>query len=196
MIKIPSRSYGALGTILELPGTEGLGLMMRDIVPVQDLSRVLMAAKVKRIAYELTETVAGTGNASPVWGDASTWTNVSVNGISTVRDEDLAQPNEERFITSVSLQIGGTVAHYTSLEVTRLVPSLGNAQIRVAEFGDLATSHATATPVGTAILPVALQVGETTLRLNQVVSGIESIQTFVIQLIAAPQGLLAIMPGA
>lgn len=195
MIKLPTRIWSNFSTILGLAGTTSLDGMQTEVVPVQDLTRVMQSDRVQTVAYSFQNTPAATSTFTRDWNDASDWTEVRVNGIITTNDADLPPLDWDRWVIAVGLAIGGTQAHYTSSEQFRLVPFTLNNEVELASYGDLVAGHTNAPALAPNLLPQKLLPQELTVRLTAVVSGNAAAFRETIQLVAAEPGVLAAYIG-
>lgn len=191
---IPTRTYSALARILRLAGTDGLAGMQPEIVPVQDLSRMLQAERVKEVMYLSGSTVVSTQYRAVDWNDASEWSTVSVNGVITTADDDLPQPTDDRIVVTVGLAIGGTQSNYTSASMTRILAIGGGGESELAAFGSVVTSHTCAHMVAPTVLPQRISTGELQCHFIEVVSGAVPI-TWMVQMLSAEPGVMAALPG-
>jgi len=195
LFKIPGQAYAALARILDLPGTVGLEGFQDEVIPTQDLTRMLQDIKVKRTLFQAIIDPSATQNTTKQWADASDWTEVQVNGITQVADDALPQPNQQRFITSVSLHVAGTQSHYTTAAVSRRTATTTAANILLASFGALSSNRSSVSPDQPALLPAVLAFEEVDCRFNQVVSGNDAQFNFIIEMISAERGVLHPIPG-
>jgi len=192
---IPSMSYGQLATILELPGTVGLTGMQEEIVPVQDLSRVLQAAKVKRTQFIRANSHAVTDDTAISWNDASTFTSVHVNGVLTTLDSDLPALTDQKIIIFAGLAVTGTQADYTSAQLLRILGDAGATQALIVEWGDVGAGNVVPTRLAPWSMPIVLSPDETAASLRVAVSGVAAVTRLSVQMVSAPVGVMASFPG-
>jgi len=195
MLKIPGRAWAPFATVLDLPGTEGLTGIHTEVSPTQDLTRILQSSQVDRIFYEVTFSPAVDALTSMQWADVSDWTEVQINGIRQTLDDRMPPATNQQILINAGLQVGGTVAEYTSAEAFRSTPTAGGGQLLVAEWGAITTGHSCITPVAGGLLPQMLLPNELTIFLRQEVSGANADFTFMFQLLSAPPGVMAVYLG-
>jgi len=196
MFDIPARTYAAFQRIFQL-GSESLRGIQREVVPTQELSRILMAGRARHVAYTLEDLLpAGTKTIDVQWNDASDWTEIQVNGVITTSDDDLPEVTDDRIVIMTGLQITGTQAQYTTADSRRHFPrSAGSHLTLIQEYGAITTGHAGPIPLGPNVLPQYLARGEDTMRLNEVMSGVATNWFWAFQMIAAEPGILSSYQG-
>jgi len=190
MLKIPSRAYTRLSTILRLPGSEGLRGLQEEVVPTQDLNRVLQADRVKIASYSLLLSPAASASTDVQWNDLSDWEAVDIDGVPADTDASLPQDLEDRIIVACSLQTNGS-ADYTTAEVKRFVTTGTGPLGLLTAFGAVPTAHSNAVPDPPMLLPQWLIPGEFSVRFTQIVSGAGATFHFSVQMISAERGVLA-----
>jgi len=196
MLLIPTKTWSRFARVLRLPGTQALSGIQREIVPTQDLTNFLQADRVNHVLYQFTVTPAASENNDLVWNDLSDWAAVAVNGILASTDAELPQPDQDRIITAIGLQISAGGGDYTSGECNRFAPLPVASLLPMAEWGSITTGHNAPSLVAPALLPQQLIVNETSVRLTAIVSGATAVHTYLIQMIAAEPGILPAFPGA
>jgi len=194
MFRVDTRAWSKLADILGL-GNQALAGIGQEVSPVQDLSRILMADKVKTTMYFETDVAAATKSITKQWNDASDWDEVFVDGVLTSADGDLPQPGDDRFVVMASIHLAGTVANYTSAELFRITVAATSTFILMGEWGAFQTSHNAPTMVPPMLLPQKLGPLETDARLHEVVSGVDCAFNWSIQMISAEPGVLSAFPG-
>lgn len=192
MIRIPGRSFAPFSTVLGLPGTEGLSGIQTEVSPTLDLNRILQSSQVNHIEYFFSVAPGATQVSTLQWRDISDWTNVLVNGIVQTLDDEMPPATNQQFVTAVGLEVAAS-ANYTSAEV--MAQGIGSANQLLAEFGAVATSHQTVSPV-VRLTPMLLDPGQVNCRLRQVVSAVGPTLVFWIQILSAEPGVMAAYFGA
>lgn len=195
MLKIPTKVWSKFSTILRLPGSEGLANIQSEVVPVQDLSRIMQADRVDRMAYSFTNTPAASATTTLQWNDVSDWDQVRKNGIIVGADNELPALTDDRIIISMGLEIGGVDADYTSCEAVRVTPFTTIRFVQLAAWAAIVASHNAPTLTPPLQLPQYLLPGETDMRLVQIVTGIGADFNFVVQMVAAEPGVMAAYGG-
>lgn len=195
MLKIPSKTWSAFARIVRLPGTQILSGLQEEIVPTQDLSRVMQADRVRHVAYGFTNTPAASANSDLQWNDFSDWTVITTNGLVASGDAELPQPDEHRIITAVGLQISAGGGDYTSAEMNRFNFFPVASLLPMAEWGAVTAGHNSAQQSAPALLPQQLAPGENSVRLTQIVTGATAVFNFTVQMIVAEYGVMAAYPG-
>lgn len=195
--KLPARVYSQYARLLKLPGSDsGFHTLQDELVPVQDMSRVMQADLVQRTLYTTTQAPAASTVTDIQWAEASDWTEVQVNGILSVDDAALPQVTDDRIITMAGLRISGTAASYNSSQALRTMPTASGAdQLTIAEWGAIVTGHDGPTMAGLFMFPQFLTPGEDTVRLDQEVSADLAVFHFMFQMVSAEPGVLARYPG-
>jgi len=194
--KIPGRAYLALARILDLPGTEGLEGMQDEVIPVQDLSRILQQAQVKHTVFQKSDQPDPGVILALQWNDVSDWDEVRINGIVVGTDDDLPLLSDDRFIVMCGLGISDTRADYTSAQINRQLPADITQTMQLMAWGAIVSSHEGPVPVAPFTLPQRLVPSEVQVRLVEIV-GATPLATFnwTIQMISAEPGVLAAFPG-
>jgi len=195
MFKIPGRVYPLFARILGLPGSEALEGIQREIVPTQDLTRMLQGVKVKHTLYTLDTSPTVNANRDVQWNDASDWSEIQVNGVVTAVDAQLPMPTDDRIIIMTSLQISGTQADYSTAEVLRFLPTVAGSLMLVQSYGAIVAAHSAASPTGPLLLPQVLVPGEISIRLAEKVSGADADFFWSVHMISAERGVLSPYPG-
>ncbi len=195
MFRLASKIYTALPRIFRLPGTEQLEGMQREGIFTQDLNRMMQADRVTHTLYTQTDTPAATQDNGNLWGDASDWTEVQVNGIRTTIDQDLPSSADDRLIISVGLHLAGTTASYTSAAFIRRMQDAAGNRVLVREFVALVASHNNPTILAPNLLPTPLNHSELTCIMQEVVSGIDCDFRWSIEMLSAEPGVLSRYPG-
>jgi len=194
MIKLPQQVYQRFATILGLEGTTGLEALQSEVVPTQDLSRVMQASRVDRYFYQFGNTPAASAALTLGWDDLSDWTTVRRNGILVSDDAGLPPATHERIIAAIGLQVSGTEADYTTAAAYRFMPSGHTSQL--IEFGAITSAvHRGPVVVAPNLLPQWLVPGEVNVNLVQEVSGIAAVMNWQVQMIAAETGVMAAFTG-
>jgi len=191
VIKVPRRSWTRLATILGLPGSESFSGIQEEVVPVQDLTRVLQADRVKQTSYSLDVSPAANFASDLQWNDLSDWTAVQVNGVVASADADLPQDGDERIVIALSLQVSGTIGEYTSAEVKRFVPTGTGPLGLLMTFGAVVATHSNASPAAPLLLPQWLVPQEFSVRFTGIVTGANADFAFNVQMISAEKGVLS-----
>jgi len=195
MLKIPTRVWSQFSTILRLPGTDGLEGLQDEVVPTQDLSRIMMADRVVHGAWFRTNTPAASATSVMQWSDASDWTEIQLNGIVTVNDDELPLLTDDRIVVAVGLQLTGTQADYTSAEITRQLPFATGRRMQMAQYGAIVAGHNGPTMDPPFLLPQVLLPNEDIVELAQVVTGNAAAFQLTIQTVSAEPGVMAAFPG-
>ena len=194
----PQHAYPQLGFIMGFPGTLGLEGFASEAVFTQDLSRLIIDSRVKRLLYTSAAIATASGTADTVfeWADASDWAEVQSNGVVMVADSEMAQVTDERIIIAASLTMGGvTPAHMTSAELTRTAPVAGYVRQSCVEWGAATTSHLSASIEAPYLLPQTLSINETAAFLRIVGSGTAGTATLAVSMLAAERGVMNLYPG-
>jgi len=196
VLPLGANTYVGLSDIMNW-GELGLTGMAQEVVPVQDLSRFLLDARVRRTTYMMQlATANGTADSVFQWADISDWTEVQVNGIIQNADIALPQVGHERIITHAGIEIAGvTPADYVSATIVRTLTTQQAVFTPVASFGALTTSHLTATPVGLWMLPQTLGLSEVGGVIRSVGTDVNAITRTSIFMLSAPRGVMNLYPG-
>jgi len=195
LIRNPFRSYPTFARIFRLPGTLGLGGIQDEVVPTQDLNRMLQQSRVLHYIFENINTPAASGNVDLQWGDFSDWASVVINGVNAGDDGDMPDTDADRFLLSSSLQIGDTQGDYTSAQMFRIQIGGSGTLMLVNQFGSIVLVHLAPNLVGPNLLPQRLTPGETGIRLRQVVSGVGASFNWIFHMLVAEPGVLHPYPG-
>lgn len=195
MLKIPIRAYTALSRILRFPGTEGLSGMQREIVPTQELTRVMQEFEIVHMAYFFDATPAASDSPALDWADESDWREVLRNGSIIGTDADLPAITDDRLLITASLRISGTAADYTSASVSRISVDSASGRLKVRDWGAIAGITTSPLIVGINELPVPLGRGETIIRPEQIVTGNAAVFTWVFEYLSATPGVMSRYPG-
>jgi len=195
-LQIPGRTYPQFSTVLGFPGTDGLRGIQQEVVPVQELSRFLLDSKIKRMLYMLNvQSISGTASGLADWGDASDWDDVLLNGVLTIADADLPQPDDDRIITNVSLQVSGTPTDYSTGILNRVLPNPGAGFSDIATWGAMIASHLTAPQTGIKRTPLALGLNELGINFRIVGTDVNASCDVHVEMIAAERGVMNVFPG-
>jgi len=196
MIQIGNRSYLRLADILGFAGTAGLSGIQQEVVPTQDLTRILLDSRVKRCVYNFfQETIVGTAAATAQWGDLSDWQEVQINGITAATDADLPDEEEDRILIYAACQVSTQPAHYTNAVITRSFNNTAATAGDVATFGTFVTGHLCAPLNAPSRLPQSLMFGETDIIFRTVGGGVDGDIDFTLIMLAAERGVMSLFPG-
>lgn len=196
-MRIPGNAYGLFANIFNFPGSEGLRGIQEEVVPTQDLSRLLQFSRAKSVVYSLTTTPGASLDRTAQWDDASDWTECQVNGIVTTVDADCPQPTDVRILTGAYLNVTGTLASYTSAELSRINISTG-VLLPFAAFGAITTGHNGPAMIAPYRLPQYLLQGvgiERTIDIRMQVSGAGATYNWTFTMLSAESGVFAPYPG-
>jgi len=196
MLKIPGRAYGDFSRIFSLPGTEGLKGIQQEVVPTQELSRLLQYSQSKSTQYTLVLTPGVSVLQTFQWEDLSDWNSVIINGVVPTQDSQLPQKTDVRILTGIFLEVSGTQSEYTSAEIVR-IDATGSYYMRIAAFGTLVAGHTSAPLVAPSLFPQILSWGgkENTVGVNSRVSGANTSLRYTFSMISGAPGLFHPYPG-
>lgn len=197
MLPLGVRTYVGLGDIMQW-SNEGLQGLSQEVVPTQDLSKILLNARVKRCLYTSAAIATINGNVDTVfqWADNSDWTEVQINGIVIGNDPAMPQPGDERIIIDASLTLGGvTPSQFTTAELVRTAPVAATVRQSCIEWASPTTAHLTATVTAPYLLPQTLNLNETDCFLRIVGTGTAALITLTVSMLAAERGVMNLFPG-
>ena len=166
-----------------------------QIVPTQDLSRILQASKVKRTQYIRTNSHSGSDDTTFEWNDVTDWSTVHVDGVLTTADADLPTIADEKIIIYVGMMVTGTQAHFTRAQFLRTLGDAGSTSVAVADWSGVTTDLIAPSLVAPWTLPVTLSPDEIAGSLRCVVSGTAAVTRLVVQMISAQIGVMSPFPG-
>jgi len=169
--------------------------MEEEVVPTQDLSRILQASKVKRTQYIRTNSHSGSDDTSFEWNDVSDWSSVHVDGVLAGVDEDLPTPTDEKIIIYTGMMVTGVQSHFTRAQFLRTLGDSGSTSVAVAEWTGVTTDLISPSLVAPWTLPVTLSPDEIAGSLRVVVSGTSAVTRLVVQMLSGPIGVMAPFPG-
>jgi len=196
LLKIPSRAYARLATLLGFPGTEGIVGIQDEAVPTQDLSRVFQDTRIKRTVYKLLTNPAADDTVDASLSTVSEWEEVLVDGVEVAANADLPQRFlDDRIIVDIGLQVFGTRADYTRASVSRMIQTSPASSSQLREFGAIATGLIEPTVQPFNPLPVYINFRDFDLRFVQIVSGNAADFAWTIHMVSAPRGILHPYPG-
>lgn len=196
-LPLGARAYVRLGDIMGW-GNRGLRGVEETIIPVQDLSKVLLDSRVKRTLYTSSAKATINGNTDFVleWGDASDWAEVQINGVVSSADIQMPQPGTDRIITAMSLSVSGaTPAEYTSCEIARSAPTTVAVSLNCVRFGAPTAGHRTASIDAPYLLPQALNLNELQIIMRLVGTGVDGTATLAVSMLSAERGVMNLYPG-
>jgi len=194
----PERAYGDLGFILGLAGTLGIKGFEDEAVFVQDLSRILLNSRVRRLIYTTAPiaTINGNVDTQLQYNDASDWAEIQENGIIIASDAALPRDTDERIIIGASITVGGVdPTELSSAELTRQAPVTATVRQSLVEWTQATTSHLTMSVVAPNLLPQTLSINEATLFLRIVGVDTNGLGTLSVQMLAAERGVMNLYPG-
>jgi hypothetical protein len=197
MLKIPGNAYGDFSRIFNFPGSEGLEGIQQEVVPTQDLSRLLQYSQAQSCQFKLQIAPAASQLTTYQFDDVSDWDSVTINGITITTDAECPQKRDVRILTNVFLEVAGaTTSEYTSCEITR-IDDTGAQYMVIAAFGGLVAGHVGAPLTSPSLFPQVLGYGgrENTIVINQVVTGANTSLRFTFCMISAPPGVFHPHPG-
>jgi hypothetical protein len=191
--------YSALGSILD-PTGPGVTFNQIDdvVVPVQDLSRVMQRSQVQHLVYYKNQALTADSGAALQWADISDWTEVAGDNIPITTDAELppADGSVDRLLISIALYISANVAEWDSSVVGR-VPALASSQ-RAYAWSALKANRigGNIIPTGPNLLPFVLAPGEATVELLTDITFSAGVTLdWVLEMMVAPQGVMASYPG-
>lgn len=196
-ISIPA--YTALSRILD---PSGPGIAFREIdttvIAVQDLSRVLQRSQTKHLVYFKEQALAADSAVSLQWDDLSDWDEVAQDGIAIGSDAELPVSTGEtdRILVAIGLQLSVTPVEWDS-SVLRRQASIPTALTTVSWSAVKANLISTnVIPSAPNLLPVVLSPGEVSVELvTDITFTLGVTLKWVIEMIIAPQGVMAVYPG-
>ena len=199
MGRISVPAYAALGRVLDPTGPGVTFSEIDDVViPTQDLSRVLQRSQVRHFVYHLNQDLTGDVTTSVQWGDASDWTEISADNIVLTLDSELpaADGSQDRLLTGIGLFVSDNPAEWVS-SLVRRVPALATAQVTYAWSALSAARLAgNAVPAVPNLLPIVIAPGEATIELDTDITFVAGVTLdWIIEMMVAPQGVMASYPG-
>jgi len=196
LLKIPGNAYGDFSRIFNFPGSEGLEGIQQEVVPVQDLSRLIQYSQAKSTQFTKRLAPAVTTLQTFQWDDVSDWDAVVINGITASTDEECPQKRDVRILTNAFLEVSGTQSEYTSSEVVR-IDDTGSNYMAIAAFGALIANHTSAPLTAPSLFPQTLGYGgkENTIGIKSVVSGANTSLRWTFCMISGPPGIFHPHPG-
>lgn len=197
MLPLGVRTYTGLGDIMQW-SNEGLVGMSTEVVPTQELSKVLLNARVKRCLFTTAPIATINGNVDTVlqWADVSDWAEVQINGIVIGSDAAMPQPGDERIIVDASLTLGGTTrTQLTTAELVRTAPTAATVRQSCVEWSAPTLSHLTALITTPYLLPQTLNLNESDAFLRLVATGVDALVTLTVSMLAAERGVMNLYPG-
>jgi len=195
LLRIPTKAYQDLVRLLGLDTRTGVRGIHDEVFPTQDMNRILQSHRIQRTTYVFSNTPAVDFVNAVQWTDFSDWAEVVVDGRQAAADADLPPVDHDRYVTSVSLEISGTIASYVGLTVLRVHNTILADTGIIAKYGANTDGLLNPIEIGPRQLPLLLALDENGVSFSMDVSGAGNAFHVTIEMISADPGIMALLPG-